>query len=284
MLRSFVFTLPLLLVALSPAVSLAAGEDCPDGWFCEDNARPEPQPTRPEGSPIQPGPVGPPSGPGPAYAPPSYPPPAGAPDYGDERIILDAPDNPPARRRHRRHYREWGFNLHLEAALLGNKSERASDTSMAGVGFAFRYRPLPPLALEAGVDLLTGTDYQGYSRNEAALLLNALVFFNPHDVFQVYALAGLGVSGATVTIAPRSGEAPFQRHDEDYSYFGGQLGIGAEVRATRHIGIAADLLGFVRGRSDDLADSAPEFVDNRTHRATNTSGGGLLRVGVTFYW
>jgi opacity protein-like surface antigen len=155
---------------------------------------------------------------------------------------------------------------------------------MGGVGFALRYRPLPPLAFEAGVDLLTGTDYQGYSRGEAALLLNTLVFFNPHDIVQMYALGGIGFSAANVRIAPRAGEASFASHDENYSYFGAQLGLGVEVRVSRSIALGGDILGFVRARTDDQADIAPEFEDPSTHRTTNTSGGGLLRVGATFYW
>ncbi|MEO6600986.1 MAG: outer membrane beta-barrel protein, partial [Polyangiaceae bacterium] len=136
----------------------------------------------------------------------------------------------------------------------------------------------------AGLDLLTGTDFQGYSRSEVGLLLNTLVFFNPHDLVQLYGLGGLGFSGATVTISPRSGETPFARHDEDYSYFGGQLGLGVEVRVTRRIALSGDIIGFIRGRTDDLSDHVPEFTDPSLHRTTNTSGGGLLRVGATFYW
>ena len=278
--RCLAFALPFALVALAPASTLAAG-DCPDGWFCEDNAAPQPPavPGAPE-RPLQGQPSEPP-GPPPAYNPPGYPPRERPPE---DVIYFDAPESPPPKKRHRRGFREWGFNLHLEAALLGNKPERASNAEMAGLGFGFRYRLMPAVAFEAGIDLLTGTDFQGYSRSEGALLLNTLVFFNPHDVVQVYGLGGLGFSGATVTIAPRSGEAPFKRHDEHYSYFGGQLGAGVEVRVTRRIAIAGDLVGFIRGRTDDASDSAPEFIDTDTHRATNTSGGGLLRVGATFYW
>jgi opacity protein-like surface antigen len=194
----------------------------------------------------------------------------------------DAPRPPVRRKRHPFH--EWGFNLHLEDAILGNAKSRASNSGMGGVGFAFRYRPIPVVALEAGVDLLTGTDYQGYSRSEAALLLNTLVFLNPHDVVQLYALGGLGFSGASVRVAPRNGDAPFASHDEGYSYFGGQLGLGLEVRVSRSIALGGDILGFVRGRTDNNANSAPEFEDPTTHRVTNTSGGGLIRVGATFYW
>ena len=188
------------------------------------------------------------------------------------------------RRRYRHAFHEWGFNLHLEDALLGDKPARASNAGMAGLGFGFRYRPIPVVAFEAGLDFLTGTDFNGYSRSEVGLLVNTLVFFNPHDVAQFYMLGGLGGSSADVTIVPRNGEASFKRHDEQYSYFGGQLGLGLEVRVSRRIAVSGDLLGFVRGRTDAQSDTVPEFTDPNTHRATNTSGGGLLRLGATLYW
>lgn len=278
--RSIALALLFSSVVLAPKLAHAAG-DCPDGWFCEDGAAPQappstPPPTgeRPAGQP--PAPNGAPN----QYEPPPYPPP------NEPTIFLDRPENaprPPVKRR-RRSYHEWGFNLHLEDAIIGNKTGKASNAGMGGVGFGFRYRPIPHLAFEAGLDLLTGTDFQGYSRDEGALLLNTLVFFNPHDIVQVYALGGLGFSAARVTISPHSGQSNFASHDEDYDYFGGQLGIGAEVRVSRNVALGGDILGFVRGRTDSLADSTPEFEDPNTHRATNTSGGGLIRIGATFYW
>jgi hypothetical protein len=276
------------LSAFAPKTALAAG-NCPDGWFCDEGAAPQPlppPPNAPPGNAGRPGLRQPPPSPeeGP-YNPPSYPPP-GAGENGGPDIFLDRPENAPRPpvKRHRRPYREWGFNLHVEGAIFGNAPGRSSNAGMGGLGFAFRYRPLPPLAFEAGIDLLTGTDYQGYSRGEAALLLNTLVFFNPHDVVQIYGLGGFGFSAANVTIAPRSGEAPFQSHDEHYSYFGAQAGLGLEVRVSRSIALGGDIVGFIRGRTDDQADTVPEFEDPNTHRTTNTSGGGLIRVGATFYW
>lgn len=273
--RRLSFALPFALLALAPATGLAA-EDCPDGWFCEPGVPPaKPDAAPPAGERERPRPLEPaPEGPPPGTRPPS------------DVIYLDTLDEPPLpkKKKRRRQFREWGFNLHLQAALIGDRHDRADNSGMAGLGFAFRYRVMPVLAFEAGVDLLTGTDFQGYSRGEAALLANTIVFFNPRDPVQFYALGGLGLAAARVTIAPRSGEQPFERHDEHYSYFGGQLGLGVEVRATRRIAFNADLIGFIRGRIDDKARYAPEFIDASTHLATNTSGGGLLRVGATFYW
>ncbi|HEY0469552.1 MAG TPA: hypothetical protein VGC79_35425, partial [Polyangiaceae bacterium] len=204
------------------------------------------------------------------YPPPTYPVVAG------ETVPLPAP---PPKRRHRG-FREWGFNLHLEAALLGDQPRR--DEVMGGLGFGFRYRALPALAIEAGVDLLRGPEHHGYYRSEAALLLNTLVFFNPRSVVQVYALAGLGFSRASLTYVHHGDQTYVERSEAHQSYFGGQLGLGVEVRVSRRIAIGADLIGFMRGRTDDRADN--EFIDSSPDRASSTDGGGLLRAGVTFYW
>jgi hypothetical protein len=190
-------------------------------------------------------------------------------------VPLPAP--PPKRQRG---FREWGFNLHLEAALLGDQPKR--EQAMGGLGFGFRYRVLPALAFEAGVDLLRGPEHYGYYRSEAALLLNTLVFFNPRSVLQVYALAGLGFSGTGVTYVHHSDEHYLKRSDERRSYFGGQLGLGLEVRVSHRIAIAADLIGLMRGRTDERADN--QVIDDDPQRERDANGGGLLRAGVTFYW
>ena len=294
--RGFAYALGFLWVGLAPAVSAAAGAagaagapaaaagECPDGWFCEPNAGPLPQPPSPPGPPGPPGPAGPagPAAASPSAAPESAPRPAVAPDaaYYPPLTYPDPPggevdprDQRPSKRR--RGFREWGFNLHLEGALLADQPQR--DQTLGGLGFGFRYRVLPPLAFEAGVDLLRGPEHQGYYRSEVALLLNALVFFNPRDVVQVYGLAGMGLSRTNLNYVHHSAEPYFKRSDEQRSFFGGQLGLGVEVRVSRRIAIAADLVGFIRGRTDDHA-SVPELNES------DSRGGGVLRAGVTFYW
>jgi len=294
--RCFSFAaLSFALVALAPAASLAANEDCPDGWFCEPNAAPRaPVPSPPPAPPAPPAQApapgaGPPAAvPGyPAgyplagYPPPGYPmPPGYSPPPGEPGIQDEIPAGKPAAKR-RRGFREWGFNVHLEGALLGDQPRR--DSAMGGLGFGFRYRVLPPLAFEVGVDLLRGAEHDGYWRSEAALLFNTLLFFNPRDVVQVYALGGLGFSRSSVSFARITDDDVFyKRSDEHLSYFGGQLGLGLEVRVSRRVAIAGDLLGFIRGRTDERTDIE---LDNRNLlRANETASGGLLRAGVTIYW
>jgi hypothetical protein len=111
-----------------------------------------------------------------------------------EPIRLDVPPDRP-RRRHAKRHRELGFNLHLDVGLLGGGA--ASESGMAGVGAAFRFRPLPPFAADVGFDFVGGRDFSGNRRSERALVGNALVFFNPRDPVQFYAVGGFAASIST---------------------------------------------------------------------------------------
>jgi hypothetical protein len=53
---------------------------------------------------------------------------------------------------------------------------------------------------------------------------------------------------------------------------------------SKHFALNADLRGFIRGRVDDNTHYRPEFFDPATGKSTNTSGGGLITGGMTFYF
>jgi hypothetical protein len=260
---AFVVAASLLVTVSGPAG--AAGE-CPEGdWFCdpapiqgqppapEPDARPEPPGQGREGEPASP----------PGQAEPQ------------QEIRFDVPHVKPVTPRRKRRYREWGVNMHAALGLMGNDAAMSSDAGMNGLGAALRFRPIPHLAVEGSFDLLWGTDYNGFDRFEDALLVSCLFFANPRSAVQLYGLAGVGLGGAWVESDLRAAT---------YAYVGVQLGFGVEARITRHFALGGDLLGFVRERSDRNARRRPEFVDPVTRRATNTSGGGLVRLGATFYW
>jgi hypothetical protein len=175
---------------------------------------------------------------------------------------------------------EWGLNLHVEGAALGHSDYATHDSGMGGVGFGLRYKPVPRFGLEADVDFLGGRDYNGFARDETSVTLNALVFLNPKSRAQVYLLAGLGWAGAHVT----DDSLGYTSHSDDYSYFGGQGGIGIEFRVAKHFALNLDALGFIRERIDGAADQSPEFTDPSTGQTTNTSAGALFRGGMTFYF
>ncbi len=286
-----------LTSALCLAVASAAlaqdedAEECPPGgWFCddepideigEDDTRADDERPAAPAAVELPEDVGSDSPPVVVYYPADTPPP----------IIIDRrakKPKPPARKRKKT---EWGFNVRLEGLFMGDGDE-ADDAGMYGLGFSLRYRPIPHFALDIGADFLAGVDYNGFDRQESALSFSGIVYFNPKDRFQVYTIGGFSFSRADVDVETvlttrldnGTERSDFFLENRDYSYFGGQLGLGFEWRVSKKVAINLDLVGFVRGRTDEAARLEPEFVDPDTGRTTNTSGGGLLRGGVTFYW
>lgn len=265
----------LVSFAAAFTVALAAGaaraDDCPDGdWFCEPS---ESEP--PPGPPAEPEPTEPP-----------------------ERMRLDPPrphrsrriefePRPPPHRHHprktRRPLHPWGFDAHVFGALLGDGGYSTREVSMGGLGVGLRYRFLPEFALEGDLELGFGADYNGYDRQEGALLLHAVGTLNPRSPVRLNLLAGFGLSAARVSVGSDDPSPLWPAHDENYSYFGMDLGASVEVSLSPRTAIHGDLLGFVRDRTDKHRKT-PEFVDPETGRATNASGGGLLRVGAIFYW
>lgn len=252
-------------LTLAPKSALA---DCPDGWFC-DEAKPAPPSTEPRAEPEE----------EPADEPEEEP---AEPTRRHKRgHIMVAPPGgypppPPPRRR-----TELAVNIHLDAGVMGAGAQ--DDSFLGGAGFAFRIRPFPMFAVDLGLELVGGTDYNGNDRTEEAFLANALVFFNPRDRVQCYALGGVGVGGAGVRVR-RQGGYSVEARDEAYSYLGVQVGLGLEWRVARRSAITTDFSLFTRGRTDNGRDGFAEYADPETHLVTNASAGGLFRLGGTFYF
>jgi hypothetical protein len=252
--------------------SLCHAQTCEKGdWFCDPAAEPPPStpppPPEPEASPRERRERRPP------------------PEFRErEQFQLDQPVFPPPRFRRRPRFPRWGASVHVFGALLGDDSTISRDASMGGLGVGLRRFFLPELALEANLEFGFGTDYNGYERQEASLLFHAVGVLNPRSVVRAYVFGGFGFSGANVAVRPTDVTPVTSSYDDHYSYVGVDLGAGVEIRVTRHAAIHADILGFVRDRTDDDNRSRPEFIDPKTGRTTNSSGGALLRVGTQFYW
>ena len=108
----------------------------------------------------------------------------------------------------------------------------------------------------AGFDLLGGRDYNSLDRTETALSLNALVFLNPRSRAQVYLLGGVNWSGAHVNDG--------NGFSADYHYFGGQAGVGLELRRDhRQARAAAASTGDRRGEGRDMRQCGGQSL--RTH-------------------
>jgi hypothetical protein len=180
----------------------------------------------------------------------------------------------------------WGLNLRLEGVALGHQRGGADDSGMGGMGLSFRYRPVPAFAIDAGIDLVGGRDYNGFIRTEVPLSLSGILYVNPRSRVQFYFTGGVDWSHATVqSDAPSpllTSDYGVAGYSTEYDYFGGHGGIGLEFRLARHVALNVDMLAFIRSRTDDGA--IPEFYDAYTGKTTNTSGGGLFRAGITFWW
>jgi hypothetical protein len=307
LLSSMALASVLSVPAVAAAQSAPSGSaSCPPGsWFCaqppQEHAAPAGQPVEPlqalpdpeatEDAPDQPPP--PPRVERRHHGPPPAPPPVVVYQPPPPAALIRPDEPPPYEYRRPYHHplsppHEWGLNLHFEGAMLGNGAQ--SNASLGGLGAGLRFKPARSFGLEADLDFASGDhDYLGNKRTETAFMLNALFFLNPRSPAQIYLLAGMGWSGAHVTCDSCS--MPLDRH---YDYFGGQIGLGLELRLGRVIAFNADIRGFVRGRTDSLAQSQPEF-DNPAGcssnpnfsgacRTTNTSGGGLLTGGMTLYF
>jgi hypothetical protein len=197
---------------------------------------------------------------------------------------------------------EWGLNARIEGVGFGgdrNSSMAASrDAGMGGFGLSLRYRPFARFALDAGFDVVGGTDFNGFQRVEIPFSVNGIFYFNPRSRSQFYVIGGVNWSRATVQsdsssplLAPANNGIGYSA---EYKYFGGQIGAGLEFRLSKRLAFNVDVLGFVRSRSDvdddhhkdgqTASSKTPEFTNPVTGQTTNTSGGGLFRGGLTLWW
>lgn len=198
--------------------------------------------------------------------------------------VREVPPPPPkSAARKRLNPTRWGLNLRLEGVAMGSRNGAAEDAGMGGIGASLRFRPVPAFAIDAGIDLIGGIDYNGFRRTEVPISVSALLYVNPKSKVQFYFTGGADWSHAEVESNTYS---PLLDTDGGYSteydYFGGHGGVGLEFRLSRLVSLNIDALGFVRSRTD--ASYLPEFVDPDTGRTSNTSGGGLMRGGITFWW
>lgn len=312
--RRFVSPAVFALLFGAPFTALADDPSCPPGgWFCEEVEVESPPEVAPAEAPADGDYATPPTVVRrgvPADAPPGsttvvIPPPERGRQppvvvYQDvpsqppqqvvivstppERPVREVPPPPPVNDAKVRPWtRTWGLNLRLEGVALGRNEGAAQDAGMGGIGMSFRYRPVPAFAFDAGFDLIGGIDYNGFRRTETPLSLSGLLYVNPRSAVQFYFTGGLDWSHAKVEsdeVSPLlAGNGGYR---DEYSYFGGHGGIGLEFRVTKLVSLNIDGLAFVRSRTD--GGLTPEFVDPETGRGTDSSGGGLFRGGVTFWW
>lgn len=272
------------IIALVGAPSSADAQCAPGSIFCAElrigggQAPPPPPPAPPEVVVV---PAPPPPAPPVVYVQPAPPPPP--------RVVYVQPPPPPRVVYVQPPQRQYVVTRPIgrgRIGLNGFLGGMGGDVSMGGIGGALRLRPTPNWALDLGMGVYAGSDYEDNDRVEVPFTADALFFVNPQSRFQFYVVGGLGFSYARV-----EGAGCFDRYRydyacdataHDYGYFGGQVGAGLELRLSQHFALNGDLRGFLRGRID-TNDPEPEFT-HEDGRTTNTSGGVYGRLGATFYF
>jgi len=262
-----------VLASAPPDAGAVEPPECPPGeWFCDE---PE-EPALPPGD--ETGPVdGPAPGPGSEWSDEEgdvqgVPPRSARGDMdvrrGPPPEVLDGDDRGSRRRPGSS---PWSVSLRIQGVMLGQGRLRSHDARMGGVGASIRYEVNPVLTLDGGIDSMLGRDYNGYDRSEVSLSLSSLLYLNQHRQIRTYGIFGLNTSAARVDIAG---------DDQGWGYFGAHAGLGLDIALDRRVALNLDLLGFIRGRTDQRAAREPEFTDG-SGRVSNTSGGGLFRGGFT---
>lgn len=195
-------------------------------------------------------------------------------------------DEPPARARRR--YRapafgvsKLGLDLRLNAAAGLGSGRTGNAFAMGGAGLGLRYHGAGHLGFEAGLDLLGGRDYNDSKRLEIVGTAGGLLFFNPRSRVQVYASGGFLIDHARAK--PDLGYLTYASVTKTYTHLGGYAGLGLEVFATRNVAFHFDARGILRQNVGGNTN-APEFVEPRTGRSTNLSGGLVGNAGLTIYF
>jgi len=179
-----------------------------------------------------------------------------------------------------------GLQLAVASGFMGVRPGLTAAAGMLGIQGGLRFHGARRLGAEITIGGFGGTDWNGDARTEFPLMATGMLVFNPDSRFQVYGLAGLGLSWSRVNYAPAN-RAARGISEAAYTHGGGALGLGAELQLSRSFALFADVRGFLRTRLDSSAASNPEFARtaaNGSTETTNTSGGVAAQAGLAVYF
>lgn len=279
--KSLLLSLALLpAAALVPATAFASEPCDSDAWFCEESKN-EPAARSESSERID---IRPSESPAPAADEPAPPEPfviesagestSSPSSYSGYGGTEDTESKPHRSRATKERQRHFGFNLRLSSLMMEKNKETHPKAGMSGVGVGLRFVPAPFIALEPAIDGLSGRDQLGRQRNETTLAFNTVFFLNPDDPIQIYGLLGVFTTSAEVKGTP---EAPVS-HGGRFSYVGGQIGAGIELRLAPALAFNGEIIGYARQRNEMPAQT------ETAQDLRRDSGGGLLRGGMSLYF
>ncbi len=232
------------------------------------------EPVQPPTVIVQPAPPPPPPPQPPMVIVQPQPPPPPVQQYPVQQYYVQPVQQRVVVRQDRFPYSSIGLHLHPDGVV-------GENLGMGGGGGAVRFRPLPFIGIDLGASIYGGQDYNGLDRVEVPVQADVLFFFNPYNRFQFYALVG---AGASFSHADGVNIHTGGLESRDYAHLGGEAGVGVEWRISRVFALNLDVRGFIRQRVD--GDERPEFTEHTSSgwQSTDTSGGFVGRVGMTFYF
>jgi len=182
-------------------------------------------------------------------------------------------------RRHHRSFHEAGFNLPSRGRDHPAARPGALRRGMGGLGFAFRYRPLPHPGARSGHSICSRALISRLLAQRGRAALNAIGFFNPGTSSQIYGLGGNRLQRSQRDGSRRARRPGLRAPRQLIRNFWPSWVWAAEVRVTHSVALGGRPGRFIRTPHRQTLAQPTEFEDPNTHRVPNSSGGGLFAWG-----
>jgi len=163
------------------------------------------------------------------------------------------------------------YGVHFQVASL-----TFEDLDLFGVNAVFRYRPLPRFAFDFGFGIFGGEDELHLDHTQVPVFANVVAYLNPDSLAQLY-----GTFGLSIVSSQRDGfENVRGRYvSSELVDWGGQAGVGLEVRILRMFAITSELKALLRARLSEYEDYARPWDEER-----DVQWGAMLALGALAYF
>jgi hypothetical protein len=137
--------------------------------------------------------------------------------------------------------RKYALGLRVDVQGI-NQTVGGESTVMGGGGLMFRYRHSPHWGLEAAIDRLDGSfSNSRFERTSTPATLSLMCHLTPRGAFDLHLIGGIGYVASDVRIDNPPGHPDLAVGKQSFGEFQAHLGVGAELRLGRMLGITADV-------------------------------------------
>ncbi len=173
---------------------------------------------------------------------------------------------------------KWGIGIRTTNLEIVSSDDENNAVELSGVGLHLRYRLAPNWRAELTVEGAKSDDETlGFTRDSTIGTLGLHYIFNPYARWNVYGLAGLGVTETEIEYDANSRGGQIEEFSETHLH----LGIGLE-RRFETISLGAELRGVFLARNDEEGDALQYAgVDGPV---PVESSAGQLNLHFTYYF